>query len=192
MDPLMASIVKGKYNSFLGNLFHQPSVELINDEGRSFLRRSTEQFDIIQTVHNCSPMALAAGAFNLSESYLFTKEAFHEYWQRLKPGGMLSINRLGILRAAPLASVVLQENGISDPENYVIVVTRKHGDTGFYLKKGRITESDIHNLKESQKLTKTFTLYAPTPEFQKQENVYYQLLTPRLRDSFIEKADIVL
>ncbi len=192
MDPLMASIVKGKYNKFLGNLFHQPSVQLVNDEGRSFLRRSKEQFDIIQTVHNCSPMALATGAFNLSESYLFTKEAFHEYWQRLKPGGMLAINRSGILRAAPLASVVLQENGISDPENYVIVVTRKHGDTGFYLKKGRITESDLQNLQDSRQVTKTYTIYAPTSEFQNEENLYYQLLTPRLRDPFIEKADIVL
>ncbi len=192
MDPLMVSIVKGRYNTFLGNLFHQPSVQLINDEGRSFLRRSEEQFDLIQTVHNCSPMALATGAFNLSESYLFTKEAFQEYWQRLKPGGMLAINRSGILRAAPLASVVLQEDGISDPENYVIVVTRKHGDTGFYLKKGKITESDLQNLQRSQTVTKTYTIYAPTPEFKKNDNMYYQLLTPHLRDSFIRNADIVL
>ena len=192
MDPLMAKIVKTRYNEFLGNLFFQPSVELVNDEGRSFLRRSKEQFDIIQTVHNCSPMALATGAFNLTESYLFTKEAFHEYWQRLKPGGMLAINRSGILRIAPLASVVLQEHGIQDPENHVIVVTRKHGDTGFYLKKGRITETDLENLRASQESTKTYTIYAPTAEFQTNENLYYQLLTPRLRDPFIRKADIVL
>jgi spermidine synthase len=192
MDPLMVSIVKGKYSRFLGDLFHQPSVHLINDEGRSFLRRSEEQFDLIQTVHNCSPIALASGSFNLTESYLFTKEAFQEYWDRLKPGGMLSINRSGILRAAPLASVVLEENGVSDPQNYVMVVTRRHGDTGFYLKKGRITDSDIQNLQKSQEVAKTFTLYAPTPEFQTEDNVWYQLLTPHLRDPFIEKADIVL
>src|SRR6185295_15691545 len=107
MDPLMVKIVQGKYSELIGRIFQLPPVQLINDEGRSFLRRSKEQFDIIQTVHNCSPMALATGAFNLSESYLFTKEAFHEYWQRLNPGGMLAINRGGILRAAPIASVVL-------------------------------------------------------------------------------------
>ena len=192
MDPLMVRIVKDRYSKFLGDLFHQPSIELLNDEGRSFLRRSQEKFDLIQTVHNCSPIALATGAFNLTESYLFTKEAFHEYWNRLKPDGMLAINRSGILRAAPLASVVLQEKGIPDPENYVIVVTRKHGDTGFYLKKGRITQKDLEKLAESQKVTKTYTVYAPTQEFKTEQNVYYKLLTPRLRDRFIENADIVL
>jgi predicted membrane-bound spermidine synthase len=192
MDPLMVKIVQGKYNELIGRIFQLPPVQLINDEGRSFLRRSKEQFDIIQTVHNCSPMALATGAFNLSESYLFTKEAFHEYWQRLNPGGMLAINRGGILRAAPIASVVLQENGIADPENSVIVITKKFGDTGFYLKKGRITESDLANLQDAQKISKTYTVYAPTPEFQTPQNVYYQLLKPSLRDALIRRADIVL
>lgn len=193
MDPLIVNIVQGKYSRFLGDIFHHPYVQLVNDEGRSFLRRSEDQYDIIQTVHNCSPMALATGAFNLSESYLFTKEAFREYWDRLNPGGMLAISRAGILRAAPIASVVLQEKGIQDPENYVIVTSRRAGgDTGFYLKKGRITVEDLKNLASSQKVTRTYTVYAPSAEYQTEQNVYYKLLVPRLRDSFIKEADVVL
>ena len=192
MDPLMVKIVRERYREFLGDTFQQPSVELVNDEGRSFLRRTKDQFDIIQTVHNCSPMALATGAFNLSESYLFTMEAFQEYWDRLKPGGMLAINRGGILRAAPLASVILQKNGIPDPENYVMVTLRRGGDTGFYLKKGRITETEIQNLREYQKGTRVQLIYAPAAEFKTEKNVYYKLLAPHLRDHFIAKADIVL
>ncbi|MCI0412539.1 hypothetical protein L0222_07020 [bacterium] len=192
MDPLMVKIVQERYREFLGSTFQHPTVELVNDEGRSVLRRTKEQFDLIQTVHNCSPMALATGAFNLSESYLFTKEAFQEYWDRLKPGGMLAINRGGILRAAPLASVVLQEKGIPDPENYVFVTQRRGGDTGFYLKKGKITETEIQTLRDSQKMARVQLIYAPTEEFKKEKNIYYKLLTPRLRDPFIEKADIVL
>ena len=193
MDPLIVNIVQGKYSRFLGDIFHHPYVNLVNDEGRSFLRRSDDQYDIIQTVHNCSPMALATGAFNLSESYLFTTEAFREYWDRLNPGGMLAISRAGILRAAPIASVVLQEKGIQDPENYVILTSRRGGgDTGFYLKKGRISSTDLKNLAESQKVTRTYTLYAPSPEHQTEQNIYYKLLVPRLRDSFIREADVVL
>ncbi len=96
-------------------------------------------------------MALASGALNLSESYLLTKEAFHEYWDHLKPDGMLAINRWGVVRAASTVSVVLQEEGIQDPENYVVVTSRKKSgaDTSFYLKKGKLSNEDLNALIKS-------------------------------------------
>ena len=84
MDPLIVDLVQGHYREFIGGIFNYPGVSTVNDEGRSYLRRSGRQFDLIQQVHNISPMALASGALNLSESYLLTKEAFREYWDHLK------------------------------------------------------------------------------------------------------------
>lgn len=193
MDPLIVNIVQGKYSRFIGNIFEHPSVRLVNDEGRSFLRRSEQQFDLIQTVHNCSPMALASGALNLSESYLLTVESFQEFWKHLKPGGMFVINRSGILRAASIASVILQQEGIADPQNYVIVTSKlKGGDTGFYLKKGKIADDEIKTIAASGRDAGVKLEYAPTSEFQKKENPYYRLLVPDLREDFIRTADIVL
>ncbi len=194
MDPLIVEILRGRYRDFTGGIFDAPGVRVVNDEGRSFLRRSTEKYDLIQTVHNCSPMALASGAFNLSESYLFTVESFHEYWNHLADNGMLAINRSGILRAASIASVVLQNEGITDPENYVIVTSRQRGgtETGFYLKKGRISAQDLQNLDSLRDRTGIRIEYAPLPDFQTKENAYYRLLSPKLRSDFIREADVVL
>lgn len=194
MDPLIVEIVRGKYNELLGGIFNQPSVHLVNDEGRSYLRRSQRQFDLIQQVHNISPMAIASGALNLSESYLLTREAFTEYWDHLSPGGMLAINRWGILRAASIASVVLHSKGIPDPENYVLVTSRAQSgkDTSFYLKKGRITKRDLDALGQYQDALSVRIEYAPLPEYRTEQNPYYRLLVPSLRDAFIHDADLVL
>ena len=193
MDPLIVQIVQGRYRDFIGDIFNHPSVKLLNDEGRSFLRRSQEQFDLIQTVHNCSPMAFASGAFNLTESYLFTVEAFREYWAHLREGGIFAIHRTAILRAASVASLALQQEGITDPENYVIVTSRRgEGETGFYLKRGRINEKELRNLAEIQRGLKLQILYAPLPAFQKDDNAYYNLLVPSLRRKLIREADLIL
>lgn len=194
MDPLIVDLVLGIYSGLTGRIFHHPSVHTLNDEGRSYLRRSGRQFDLIQEVHNVSPMAIASGALNLSESYLLTVEAFQEYWDHLKPDGMLAINRWGVVRAGSIASVVLESRGIADPENYVLVTSRKKSgaDTSFYLKKGRITQQDLQRLKDSLDSMRLQIDYAPAPEYQKEENIYYRLLVPSLRNQFLREADVVL
>lgn len=194
MDPLIVDLVQGRYREFIGAIFNQPGVNTVNDEGRSFLRRSGKQYDLIQQVHNISPIAIASGALNLSESYLLTKEAFQEYWDHLKPDGMLAINRWGVVRAASIASVVLQENGVQDPENYVIVTSRQKSgvDTSFYLKKGKFTDADFEKLTESSDAMGVRIDYAPRPPWQRDENVYYRLLSLDSRDAFINQADIDL
>ena len=64
---------------------------------------------------------------------------------------MLAINRWGVVRAASTVSVVLQEEGIQDPENYVVVTSRKKSgaDTSFYLKKGKLSNEDLNALIKS-------------------------------------------
>jgi spermidine synthase len=194
MDPLIVKLVQGRYRNFIGAVFNQPGVNTVNDEGRSFLRRSQKRYDLIQQVHNISPIAIASGALNLSESYLLTKEAFQEYWDHLRPDGMLAINRWGVVRAASIASQVLEANGISDPENYALVTSRQKSgaDSSFYLKKGRVNESDLRNLTASLDALGIRVDYAPHPDYQTQDNVYYRLLSIDSRNAFIKQADIDL
>lgn len=194
MDPLIVKLVQGRYRNFIGAVFDQPGVNTVNDEGRSFLRRSQKQYDLIQQVHNISPIAIASGALNLSESYLLTKEAFQEYWDHLKPEGMLAINRWGVVRAASIASQVLEANGVPDPENYALVTSRQRSgtDISFYLKKGKINDDDFKRLVESSNALGIRIDYAPHPDYQTSSNVYYQLLSIESRDAFIKQADIDL
>jgi spermidine synthase len=194
MDPLIVKLVQGRYRDFIGEVFNQPGVNTVNDEGRSFLRRSQKQYDLIQQVHNISPIAIASGALNLSESYLLTKEAFQEYWDHLEPEGMLAINRWGVVRAASIASQVLEKNGVHDPENYALVTSRQKSgtDISFYLKKGRINQNDLKQLMEFSNALGIRIDYAPHPDYQTNKNVYYRLLAIESRDAFIKQADIDL
>lgn len=194
MDPLIVKLVQGRYRNFIGDVFNQPGVNTVNDEGRSFLRRSQKQYDLIQQVHNISPIAIASGALNLSESYLLTKEAFQEYWDHLKPDGMLAINRWGVVRAASIASQILEANRVHDPENYALVTSRQKSgtDISFYLKKGKINAKDLTHLSESLNALGIRIDYAPHPDYQTNRNVYYRLLSIASRDAFIKQADIDL
>ena len=40
--------IKEKWAKFTGNIFNRPDVEIINNEGRHFLSRDKDRFDVIQ------------------------------------------------------------------------------------------------------------------------------------------------
>jgi spermidine synthase len=96
-------------------------VRLVVDEGRSFLRRSGESYDLVLGTMVDTWAATAAGAFALTENNLYTREAFRDYFARLAPGGVLSLTRWyqtppdQLLRILSLGRVVLAERGVSDP-----------------------------------------------------------------------------
>ncbi|HSD66179.1 MAG TPA: hypothetical protein VLF95_05735, partial [Vicinamibacteria bacterium] len=81
VNPLVARDVVGSepFRTFSGRLYEQPGVRLLVDEGRSFLRRSGESYDLIAATMVDTWAATAAGAFALSENNLYTVEAFADY-----------------------------------------------------------------------------------------------------------------
>ena len=66
---------------------------LVIDEARSFIRRSPEHYDVIQADMVDTWAATSAGAFALTENNLYTVEAFRDYAEHLKSGGILTITR---------------------------------------------------------------------------------------------------
>ena len=70
-------------------LYRQPGVRLIVDEGRSFLRRSGK-YDTIYFA--CAKTATSQqGGIALLDNYLYTGEAFEDYWRHLTPDGTLAL-----------------------------------------------------------------------------------------------------
>jgi len=136
VNPLVARDVMSSepFLSFSGRLYQQPGVRLVVDEGRSFLRRSDERYDMIVGTMVDTWAATAAGAFALTENNLYTVEAFHDYLARLAPGGILSLTRWHqnppdqLLRLVSLGRVALAARGVSDAsEHFVIVRGRREG-----------------------------------------------------------------
>jgi predicted membrane-bound spermidine synthase len=130
VNPLVARDVMSSepFRSFSGRLYEQPGVRLVVDEGRSFLRRSEERYDLVLGTMVDTWAATAAGAFALTENNLYTREAFRDYLARLAPGGVLSLTRWyqtppdQLLRILSLGRVVLGERGVRDPARHFVVV----------------------------------------------------------------------
>jgi hypothetical protein len=112
------------------NLEEDPRVELVNDEARSWLTRTDEQFDMIQISLIDTWAATSAGAFALSENSLYTVDAWETFFERIDEGGMLSVSRwftiggaepFETLRTAALATEVLTRHGVEDPREHVLI-----------------------------------------------------------------------
>jgi len=71
----------------------------------------------------------AAGAFALSENSLYTVDAFREYFEHLKPDGMIAITRWEFrqpreaLRVVSVSTEALHQLGVANPGGHFIVVS---------------------------------------------------------------------
>jgi precorrin-6B methylase 2 len=89
INPAMVALTRqnGAYN---GNIFDYPGVQTVVGDARSYVDRSTDTYNMIY-LNLVYAQAPTPGSNALSESYIFTTEAFQAYWQHLAPGGRLGI-----------------------------------------------------------------------------------------------------
>jgi hypothetical protein len=91
LDPITVDLVANKYADFVGHIYERPEVKVVVDEGRSFLRRSEQSFDIVQMTGVDTLAALNSGAYVLAENYLYTVEAYVDFMKHLRKDGLLSV-----------------------------------------------------------------------------------------------------
>lgn len=92
LNPLVIEAVR-RYKNENAYVYDYPNVELYIDEGRSFIRRSSDKFDVITLTLVDSWAAISAGGYALAENYLYTTEAFVDYLDHLTDNGLLIMIR---------------------------------------------------------------------------------------------------
>lgn len=124
--------VNGRFGPFTGHLDRLPQVRFENDEARSFVARSRDQWDVIQVSLIDTWAATAAGAFVLTENTLYTVESWRTFLAKLSPNGLLSFSRwhdpeqpAETYRLTALAAAALREIGIEDPSRHLLIVTNQ-------------------------------------------------------------------
>lgn len=124
-------ITNGTYGDFTGQLDRNPRVKMVNDEARSYIARTDTRYDMIQISLIDTWAATGAGAYALSENSLYTTEAWGQFFDSLKPGGILSVSRwfdligsdkpLEMYRTASLAAQTLKNRGVENPRDHILI-----------------------------------------------------------------------
>jgi hypothetical protein len=122
INPIVNDIVTHRLRTDWGGLFEQPEVNLVTEDGRSFVRRSREKYDVIISMATMMPSAVTSGAMTLAESYMFTREAFADYLDHLTPDGVMLITRppLQIVKLFATVREVFEERGLGGPGDHLI------------------------------------------------------------------------
>jgi spermidine synthase len=128
INPIIArTIMQEKYPELSHGLYLRPDVHIQVEDGRSFVRRTDQRFQVIQATLVDTWASTAAGAFALSENNLYTADAFYDYLNHLTDDGLLVFTRWGFdppresLRLLTLAMVAFEKLGESDTKSHVIV-----------------------------------------------------------------------
>ncbi len=109
-------------------LFARPEVRWLVADGRSFLRREQERYDIVRILPASVRAAFPGGVASvLGDGRLFTVEAFSEYLERLRGAGLLVVSasgsdpsqRTSLLVGALLAA--LRRAGEREPEHHLML-----------------------------------------------------------------------
>jgi hypothetical protein len=136
LNPVTVSLLTEVYAEYTGNLHRDPRVELVNAEGRAYLAAAGgRRFDLVYFMAPDSYTAMnaaSAGAYVLSESYLYTVEAIEASLARLTKRGILCAQfgewsyeekPLRSARYVGTAREAFRRLGIRDFAEHVLVVT---------------------------------------------------------------------
>ena len=129
INPIIATdIMRGVFADYAHHLYQIPEVHMHVSDGRSFVRNSRDRYDVVQMTLVDTWASTAAGAFALSENNLYTVEAFREYFEHLKPDGMVAITRWEFsqpreaLRVVSQAMEALRQLGVPDStQNFIVI-----------------------------------------------------------------------
>ena len=140
-------VVEEVFADFTGNLYQQPNVDVYNDDGRHFVRTTRDSYDVIQLTGVDTTVLGSAGAIqNLTENYLYTLQAFGDYYDHLTPDGYFSLSYPDFfhwgLRATAMLLKLMHDRGIPSPERH-LVVSMNGGYVNILMKKSPFTLEEV-------------------------------------------------
>jgi hypothetical protein len=162
INPIIADdVMRDRFREFSGGIYTNPRVRIAVDDGRSFVRRTPERYDVIQASLVDTWAATAAGAYTLTENSLYTVDAFSDYLDHLTDGGVLTITRWVAdgLRLVSLAQEACARRGW--PASDRLAIVRQDRVATFLLKKTPFTADEIAQLRAVADRLGFDVLYTP-------------------------------
>ncbi|NKB75879.1 MAG: hypothetical protein GKR96_02265 [Gammaproteobacteria bacterium] len=112
---------KTVYADYIGNVMTDPRTDIRRGEGRSYLRSTSKQYDIIQINSNHTSSSIAAGSGAMQSAYLQTVEAYEEFFSSLQDDGILHINHHIYPKMVATAAQAWANSGKQNFRDHVMV-----------------------------------------------------------------------
>src|SRR5579859_695936 len=188
INPIIVNdVMRGKFRDYSGGVYDRPGVTIAVEDGRSFVRRSPKQYDVIQASLVDTWAATAAGAYSLSENSLYTVEAFDDYLDHLSDRGVLSVSRWVFdgLRLISLAQEACARRGWNAADHVAII--QQDRVATFLLKKTPFTPAETAVLAKAAADLDFTVMYLPgrsVQTFGDSRDEYVHLLLAPDRQAF--------
>ncbi len=116
--------VTDEARAFTGDVYRLPGVRLVHAEGRQFVRAAEPSTYDLVVLALAQSLAGNLQEFALAENYLYTEEAFDDYFRVLRPGGAVAIlvdQPVYLKRLLSTAFAALEQHGFT-PTGHVIAL----------------------------------------------------------------------
>ncbi|HSD74935.1 MAG TPA: hypothetical protein VLB75_09210 [Steroidobacteraceae bacterium] len=149
LNTQVGRLLTQEFRDYTGGLAQQPGVSLHIADARGYLAADRQRYDLIQM--SLVPGA-AGGLGGLSEDYLHTVEALELCYQRLAPGGFLSVTRpvqlppRDGLKLIATAIAALRTSGVSDPGRRLLAI-RSWQTVTLLVKQGELSAEEILSMR---------------------------------------------
>jgi predicted membrane-bound spermidine synthase len=176
INPIIGTaIMRQKFPQLSKGLYLRPDVHIYIEDGRSFIRRSPEKYQVIQATLVDTWASTAAGAFALSENNLYTTEAFRDYLAHLTDDGLLTFTRWGFdppresLRLVSLAIAALGSLGEHDVARHVLAgraeakaeLAKWGAQDTVMISRRPLSQADITHAREAFEAAHMTAMYVP-------------------------------
>ncbi|BHH84221.1 spermidine synthase family protein [Desulforhopalus sp. 52FAK] len=118
---MVGSVIELGKTKYAIEPYTNEKVNAVRGEGRSFLRASKKQYDIIQMMSNHTTSSIASGSGAVSPNYLQTTDAYKEYFSHLTNNGVLHINHHIYPKMVLTAAKAWKEMGRENFENHFLL-----------------------------------------------------------------------
>ncbi|MFQ5975304.1 MAG: hypothetical protein ACE5J5_03190 [Candidatus Hydrothermarchaeales archaeon] len=91
INPQVVKYMTNDFAEFSNRLYYNPAIETIIEDGRTYVHRSTEKFDLIENgvVGGAGLVVPSSRMLNFMYVYVFTEEANIDYWNHLNEDGVI-------------------------------------------------------------------------------------------------------
>jgi hypothetical protein len=172
INPLMVTAMRSLGKTFWDGAFFDERIQLHEVDGRTLAQTTDDKFDVVTLTAVDTGAGLAHGGFVVSESYLYTRDAFEEYFSLLREGGVIYVMRptAQLMRVIATAVAAMRTRGVGTPEQHVVVIGGGKWESAIFFREPA-TRAQVDTL------IARFGKNVRYEPFSRRDNVYDQYLT---------------